>query len=253
VNNTDSISCDGSNNIIEGNNVRQRGIYYGISMTSGSSNAIKGNIIELYGNGYGIYISNAGIDNVVAGNSIVNCYRGVYALKVQKLRIEGNNLTDNLLYHIEAQGLNSSTITGNNICGRGCGLSLSGYGNTIFSNNIANCSTGISIGYSSDNLFYHNNFINNTRHVYTFDLYDAWDNGYPSGGNYWDNYTGVDGNGDGIGDTPYVISGYNIDRYPLIEPIVIPEFQSVFILALLMTATLPAVMVYRRKHSKRYV
>jgi hypothetical protein len=53
---------------------------------------------------------------------------------------------------------------------------------------------------------------------------NIWDNGYPSGGNYWSNYTGVDmksgfyqnetGN-DGIGDMPHTIDANNTDRYPL--------------------------------------
>ncbi len=46
-----------------------------------------------------------------------------------------------------------------------------------------------------------------------------WDDGYPSGGNYWSDYKGVDANGDGIGDTPHVIDEYNKDRYPLMAPI----------------------------------
>jgi len=47
---------------------------------------------------------------------------------------------------------------------------------------------------------------------------NAWDDGYPSGGNYWSDYTGVDADGDGIGDTPYVIDENNTDRYPLMNP-----------------------------------
>ena len=42
---------------------------------------------------------------------------------------------------------------------------------------------------------------------------------YPNGtGNYWDDYTGSDENHDGIGDTPYNISGgSNQDLYPLMH------------------------------------
>jgi len=55
----------------------------------------------------------------------------------------------------------------------------------------------------------------------------SWDYGYPSGGNYWSLYTGVDNyhgpnqeiiGSDGIGDTPYIIDEYNQDNYPLIKP-----------------------------------
>jgi nitrous oxidase accessory protein NosD len=56
---------------------------------------------------------------------------------------------------------------------------------------------------------------------------NTWDDGYPSGGNYWSNYTGIDEysgpsqnetGSDGIGDTPYVIDENNTDRYPLMAP-----------------------------------
>jgi len=47
---------------------------------------------------------------------------------------------------------------------------------------------------------------------------NTFDNDYPSGGNYWSNYTGYDANDDGIGDTPYVIDANNRDKYPLMSP-----------------------------------
>jgi len=75
---------------------------------------------------------------------------------------------------------------------------------------------------STNNTIYHNNFVNNTEQVYisTHPSYaNFWDNGYPSGGNYWSNYTGVDADNDGIGDEPYTIDANNTDRYPLIAPI----------------------------------
>jgi hypothetical protein len=55
----------------------------------------------------------------------------------------------------------------------------------------------------------------------------VWDDGYPSGGNYWSDYAGIDvfsgpyqniTSYDGIGDTPYIIDANNTDRYPLMNP-----------------------------------
>jgi len=73
-------------------------------------------------------------------------------------------------------------------------------------------------------LFCHNDFIENDKQVMDKEHANVWDDGYPSGGNYWSDYDGVDlysgpyqneAGSDGIGDTPYVIDDVNQDRYPL--------------------------------------
>jgi hypothetical protein len=54
--------------------------------------------------------------------------------------------------------------------------------------------------------------------IYGESFANVWDDGYPSGGNYWSDYSGIDVNGDKIGDTPYVIDVDNQDNYPLMGP-----------------------------------
>ena len=95
--------------------------------------------------------------------------------------------------------------------------------NTITANNYC----GIYLGYSSNNSIYDNNFVDNARNAYSYNSMNVWDNGYPSGGNYWSDYNGTDlysdpyqndTGSDGIGDTSYIIDEDNADRYPLMGP-----------------------------------
>jgi parallel beta-helix repeat protein len=69
---------------------------------------------------------------------------------------------------------------------------------------------------------------------------NVWDNGYPSGGNYWSDYNGTDlcwgseqneTGSDGIGDLPYIIVNGNRDNYPLIKPWVPYENGTIYIRA----------------------
>ena len=100
------------------------------------------------------------------------------------------------------------------------GIYIYGSYNTIFLNDIVdNKRYGIIVSTTSgnkNNLVYHNNLINNTIQAYS-QRDNQWDNGYPSGGNYWDDYNGTDNDGDGIGDTPYHIPNNVFDRYPFIK------------------------------------
>jgi len=73
-----------------------------------------------------------------------------------------------------------------------------------------------------------NNFINNEIQAIDPNLLNSWDDGYPSGGNYWSDYPGVDVSkgfnqditgSDGFGDEPYYLLKSNIalDNYPLMR------------------------------------
>jgi parallel beta-helix repeat protein len=127
---------------------------------------------------------------------------------------------------------------------------------TIVQNQLQGNVVGIHLENSNGNAMFHNNFVSNTVQVEGAS-YNTWDDGYPSGGNHWSNYSGFDlYNGpsqnltgsDGIGDSVYAIDADNVDRYPLMQQHLIPEFPSFLIPMLFMIATLLAVMVYRRKH-----
>ena len=149
-------------------------------------------------------------NNTIYGNNItINSVDGIFLWDSNYNTIYANNITANVRYGVQLFCSEYNTFRGNDIENNGYGVYLddgSGY-----------------------NVFYHNNFVDNTVQVEVWmaALPNVWDNGYPSGGNYWSDYTGIDlysgvyqnvtGN-DGIGDTPYVIDGNNRDNYPLMKP-----------------------------------
>jgi parallel beta-helix repeat protein len=186
----------------------------GIILWSSNWNTVNGNNVTGIptlptANGQGIVLYAGSHSNVVSNNRLVyNKYSGVSLMES-----EGNVIQDNIMEH---NYLGIYSWKSSNIIHR----------NTVSNNDWY----GIILSQSNGSIIYHNNFLNNR--VSGSPAYDnTWDDGYPSGGNYWSDYTGSDLYGglyqnetgsDGIGDTPYVIDENNRDHYPLMSPWEIP-------------------------------
>jgi hypothetical protein len=194
--------------------------------------------------------------NTIINNNITKTDRAI-AIYADDYHIEGNYLADNDIgIRIDGKNIN---VTQNHIVNNYVGFrTTNSSNNNIVSNIIEENLEAITTDYGGFQV-YHNNFINQTigsggaweamivSTAYfslgvNVTLKPDWDNGYPSGGNYWSDYaikypnaTEIDDSG--IGDTAYFIgipcainSTYAntyiveaVDRYPVITPFKISE------------------------------
>jgi len=237
------------NNNLDNNNASLNSIGYGIYFDSSNNNTINNNVIS--NNQYGI---NAilSLGNIIRNNKITNnSFLGVALGWSSYNNITANDIINNGNYGIELYASSDhSSINGNNITSNEVGvLQGSSQNNTMFrnnirnnvrgiwlvnhlenssilENNIVNNSYGVYLDSSSNNEISHNNFINNRMQFYTNNSVNVWDSGYPSGGNYWSDYSGTDIysgpnqdmlGSDGIVDTPFLMDANNKDNYPLMS------------------------------------
>jgi parallel beta-helix repeat protein len=210
------ISVSGSDHIISNNTIER--CSDGVALSSVTNCSIKGNFITKCSDGIDIYDSSS-IN--ITGNMIINStFAGIDLIKSSNCYIVRNIIDNSSYWGIEISDSPLNVIMENNVLNtRGSVL-----GTPV--------GIGIDIYSSSNNLICHNNFINNLKNADVFnECMNIWDNSYPSGGNYWSDYVGVDEKSgpnqdlpgsDGIGDVPYIINEKNVDRYPLMKPYQIP-------------------------------
>ncbi len=197
-----------SNNIIT-RNILQNNQWAGISIHRANGNKIENNSIISGGNGIFLLYS---VNSTIINNSISNNIDD----GIRLLTSVGSIISDNVLSWNSNNGIQL--------------YSYGNYNNSIYQNIVSNNTYGISIDNAGDlppgNIVYHNNIMDNLNQAIDGDN-NSWDNGYPSGGNYWSDYNGADvyfgpnqdiSGSDGIGDTPYVIDADSRDNYPMMEP-----------------------------------
>jgi parallel beta-helix repeat protein len=244
----------GSSNVtITGNTVRG-GDSTGISILDSDHVRVSGNSIstdtelESFGSKFvtisnnqflsGVYqvaffdsCSNIAIENNQVYAASSDGAAGILVQHCTGVKISGNNMTcvlfcDPRYVTVDLLAISQSNnvvIANNNLTRSNMAVGVADSSAVVISsNNIESNKLGVYLNNTNGARVFHDNFIHNF--VQALDTYSAgniWDNGYPSGGNFWSNYNGTDPDMDGIGDTPYVFNR-NQDNFPLMQPFIDP-------------------------------
>ena len=194
--------------------------------------------------GTGVYLYEAHHCNISYNNMTDNWY-GIDLRGSNYNNISNNAVTDNMYGSTDSSGYgihlyadsSYNTITDNIVEHNGHGIGIRdsiSNNNTVHTNVVGDNREGVYVS-SGCNLIYNNYIIFNEK----FDAADItgenrWNitktpgrnivGSSHLGGNYYSDYTGSDGDGDGLGDTPFSISDEDTgDHHPLVSTIRVSE------------------------------
>jgi parallel beta-helix repeat protein len=219
---------DSPNSDVSANTVLDNG-WEGLSFQNSGKGTMNANVV--YHNArYGIWLQDSPQATILNSNVSSNTDDGIYVRGSDNVRILNSVMNGNGNAGCRLYLTNLATLAQNNITNNREGVRIFlANNNTMNDNRLSkNIESGVNIYSSTGNKLYHNNFINNTvQNAKVLNASIVWDDGYPSGGNYWSDYVGLDlywgskqdqPGGDGIGDKSYIIDSENKDKYPLMTP-----------------------------------
>jgi parallel beta-helix repeat protein len=205
---------------------------------------------QTYGQLVLINSSNCVIDNITVSGTD----QGIVLAYSENCTIT-NTTTRTCRFGIRIQYSDSNLLSGNLLTNHQYGFYITHSDRNLIMQNIIQHNTEYGCYFccnSKGNTLSKNRFINNT-----YSAYDYFENDWSkdSIGNYYSDYTGVDNNNDGIGDSPYEIPpafGENIDSYPIIDFEIISQQEPTdtpgFSLLILLFSTF--IILQRKKRKK---
>ena len=245
------ISSVDYNNVISNTVTENTG--YGLYISYTNYNDVSGNTIT-NNNGQGLYFGDSYYSNISGNTFTSNSGYGVHLRYSLNNNILSNTISDNLNYGIYFAGncdnnvvsdnvieghsdfgifnyyySDNNVFTENTITDNGCGIKIydTCKNNLVSTNTITNNALGLELTQSSTGNLVYNNLFNNENNSFDGCLNNLWNitktpganimGGPYLGGNVFNDYTGEDTDGDGLGDTPYDIpgAGGSSDFHPL--------------------------------------
>jgi len=202
------IDSNSNNNSIIENIVKTNAI--GISLSDSNKTIISKNTVFNTSES-GITLSKSYFNEIIKNVINNNTYHGISSSQASYNQITENLIYNNSNYGIFLSSSHNNTLSKNKFHNNTRGISLSSSeNNTITRNTLKNNTEGVvlqNVGCKNNYLFKNYLFGNKDAHGRDESSPDTnfWNNSYI--GNYWDNHSTGDGDGDGIDDTEYTYIG----------------------------------------------
>ena len=194
----------------------------GIGLIGSNYNTIKKNHLSQNG-AAGIYLEFSNYNIITENDCRDNFGTGIVVESSHSNIISKNDCSKNSATGIAVMNLyggnsQNNILYGNTVKHNGIGIYFSYVDdNDAFRNVIEENDNGLIVDWGCENnLIYQNTFIDNNLQGWDYQFWmNNWYHPFMFEGNYWNDYTGTDSDGDGIGDTPWPYPGF--DGYPFME------------------------------------